>query len=88
VGDAVYPSTERILEAVRNRTPDVTLVDALAIAEELGDARMTNTVMLGALSTRLGVGPETWLSVIERRVPPKYAAPNREAFWEGRQVVS
>jgi indolepyruvate ferredoxin oxidoreductase beta subunit len=88
VGDATYPPAEKILEAVRTRTADVTLVDALAIAQELGDARMTNTVLLGALSTRLDVAPEIWLSVIEGRVPPRYAAPNREAFWEGRRAVS
>jgi indolepyruvate ferredoxin oxidoreductase beta subunit len=88
VGDAIYPPDERILAVARTRNADVTLVDALAIAEELGDARMTNTVMLGALSTRLEVAPDIWLSVIERRVPPKYAAPNREAFREGRRAVS
>jgi indolepyruvate ferredoxin oxidoreductase beta subunit len=90
VGDATYPTDEEILEAVRGwegaqpRTEDVTLVDALAIAEDLGDARMTNTVVLGALSTRLDVEPATWLSVIEQRVPPRYVALNRKAFWEGR----
>ncbi len=84
VGDASYPTDEEIREAVRTRTEDVTLVDALAIAEDLGDARMTNTVVLGALSTRLDVEPETWLSVIEQRVPPRYVALNRKAFWEGR----
>jgi indolepyruvate ferredoxin oxidoreductase beta subunit len=88
VGDATYPSAGKILEAVRTRTADVTLVDALAIAGELGDPRMTNTVLLGALSTRLEVAPEIWLSVIERRVPPRYAGPNREAFWEGRRAMS
>jgi indolepyruvate ferredoxin oxidoreductase beta subunit len=87
VGDATYPPVEKIVKAVRVRTADVTLVDALAIAEKLGDARMTNTVLLGALSTRLDVAPEIWLAVIERRVPPKYAAPNREAFWEGRRAI-
>ncbi|MGD2143485.1 MAG: indolepyruvate oxidoreductase subunit beta [Anaerolineae bacterium] len=86
-GDAVYPPEEKILEAVRGRVKDVTLVDALAIARELGDARMTNTVVLGALSTRLRVDPEIWVSVIERRVPPHYAGPNREAFWEGRRSL-
>jgi len=88
VGDAVYPGDEEILEAVRARTDDVTLVDALVIAEQLGNSRMTNTVILGALSTRLDVDPETWLSVIEQRVPPKYVAPNRKAFQEGRRAVS
>ncbi|MGD2105754.1 MAG: indolepyruvate oxidoreductase subunit beta [Anaerolineae bacterium] len=88
VGDGVYPKAEDILDSVRARTDDVTLVDALSVAEALGNARMTNTVVLGALSTRLDVEPEMWLSVIERRVPPKYAELNRKAFWAGRRAVS
>lgn len=88
VGDAVYPSEEKILEAVGARTDDVNWVDGLAIAKGLGDARMTNTVLLGALSTRLEVSPETWLAIIERRVPPKYVEMNREAFRRGRHAVS
>ncbi|MEA3377217.1 MAG: indolepyruvate oxidoreductase subunit beta [Chloroflexota bacterium] len=87
VGDAVYPSEQEILKAVRVRTDDVTLVDGLGIAEELGDARMTNTVLLGALSSRLAVKPETWLTVIERRVPPRYVEMNRRAFEAGRRVA-
>jgi indolepyruvate ferredoxin oxidoreductase beta subunit len=85
VGDATYPPDEKILEAVGGRTDDVTVVDGLGIAEQLGDARMTNTVLLGALSTRLSVEPETWLAVIERRVPPRYVEMNRKAFEEGRR---
>jgi indolepyruvate ferredoxin oxidoreductase beta subunit len=88
VGDAVYPRDDEILGAVRSRTEDVTLVDALTIAEDLGNARLTNTIVLGALSTRLEVDPEIWLSVIARRVPPKYVALNREAFKQGRRSVS
>lgn len=88
VGDAVYPSDEKILEAVGRRAGDVIVVDGLDIAERLGDARMTNTVLLGALSTRLTVKPETWLAVVERRVPPKYVEKNRKAFHEGRRAVT
>lgn len=88
VGDAVYPREEEILDEVRQRTDDVTVVNALEVAERMGNARMTNTVILGSLSTRLDVDPETWLSVIERRVPPKYADLNRKAFWEGRGMMS
>ncbi len=87
VGDAVYPPDEEIMAAVHARTDDVTEVDGLAIAEKLGNPRLANTVLLGALSTRLDVSPETWLTVIERRVPPKYVELNREAFWEGRLVL-
>ena len=88
VGDAVYPAEEEILAAVRARTDDVTLVEGLAIAERLGNPRLANTVLLGVLSTRLDVPPETWLAVIERRVPSKYVELNRQAFWEGRRMPS
>jgi len=87
VGDAVYPSDEDILAAVHARTDDVTIADGLAIAERLGNSRLANTVLLGALSTRLDVPPETWLAVVERRVPPRYVELNRKAFWEGRGLV-
>lgn len=88
VGDAVYPADESILAAVRDRTDDVTVIEGMATAERLGNTRLANTVLLGALSTRLNVPPEIWLTVIERRVPPKYVELNREAFWEGRRAVS
>jgi len=88
VGNSKYPPDEGILSTVRAWTEDVTLVDGLVIAEELGNTRMTNTVVLGALSTRLEVDPEIWLQVIEQRVPPRYAELNRKAFWEGRRAVS
>ena len=87
VGDALYPSDEDILATVRANTDDVTLVEGLATAERLGNSRLANTVLLGAISTRLDVDPKTWLSVIERRVPSKYIELNREAFWEGRRAM-
>jgi indolepyruvate ferredoxin oxidoreductase beta subunit len=87
VGDAVYPSDAEILDAVRVRTERVIEVPGLALAERLGNARLSNTVLLGALSTRLDVPPETWLGVIEQRVPPKYIELNRQAFWEGRRLL-
>ena len=86
VGDAIYPPDEEIMAVVRSRTDDVMEVEGLATAERLGNPRLANTVLLGAISTRLDVDPETWLAVIERRVPPKYVDLNREAFWEGRRA--
>ena len=87
VGDAVYPPDEEILVAVRARTDDVMEIEGLAVAERLGNPRLANTVLLGALSTRLEVEPEMWLAVIAHRVPSKYVELNREAFWEGRRAA-
>jgi len=88
VGDDTYPPDEEILDLLRTRTQDVTVIDALGIAEDLGNARMVNTVVLGALSARLDVDEKLWLSVIEERVPPKYAELNRKAFRRGRDALS
>jgi len=87
VGDAVYPPDEDILAALYAWTEDVTVVEGLSTAERLGNSRLANTVLLGTLSTRLDVLPDTWLGVIGRRVPAKYVDLNREAFWEGRRAA-
>jgi indolepyruvate ferredoxin oxidoreductase beta subunit len=93
-GEAVYPSEESIQAALSARTQDVTFVEGLAAAERLGNARLANTVLLGALSARLAqssqgeIDPAVWLAVIERRVPPKHVELNRTAFWEGRAALS
>jgi indolepyruvate ferredoxin oxidoreductase beta subunit len=93
-GEAMYPSEESIQAALRVRTYDITFVDGLAAAERLGNARLANTVLLGALSARLAkppqgeIDPAVWLAVIERRVPPKHVEMNRTAFWEGRAALS
>ena len=47
-----------------------------------------NVVLLGALSTFLDVPQETWLEVIEARVPPRYVELNRQAFLQGRQLAA
>jgi len=85
-GDAVYPPEAEIAAALRRVTDKVTFVDGLALAESLGNPRLANTVLLGALSRHLDVAPEVWLSVIEQRVPPKYRDLNVKAFWAGREA--
>lgn len=84
VGDSTYPGDEDILNVVRARTDDVLVIPGLATAERLGNARLANTVLLGALSTRLTVSPEDWLAAIDGNVPRKYIELNHQAFQEGR----
>jgi indolepyruvate ferredoxin oxidoreductase beta subunit len=85
VGDWKYPAEEDILAAVRARTDKVTVVAGLAIGERLGKAQLANAVLLGALSRQIAeIDPDVWTTVIQRRVPKKYAELNRTAFWEGR----
>src|SRR3990172_3366437 len=60
---------------------------ATKIAHELGDGRMANVVMLGALSTLLTIPEESWLKVLQFRLPARYLEGNLKAFESGRLSV-
>lgn len=59
-------------------------VPADQIARELGNVRLANTVLLGALSLHLDIPEKIWLETIEARVPKKTIELNRQAFERGR----
>ncbi len=63
------------------------IVDGLKYAREAGNERTVNVVLLGVLSTYLPFSEETWLSVIERRVP-RAIEENKKAFLLGRGISS
>ncbi|MBI4732180.1 MAG: indolepyruvate oxidoreductase subunit beta [Chloroflexi bacterium] len=95
-GDAAYPSDEQIKTAFAAVTPRAEFVDGEAIAKSLGNLRVANVVLLGALSALLErdqvAGPElaaeVWLKVITERVPAKHVELNRQAFQAGREAVT
>jgi indolepyruvate ferredoxin oxidoreductase beta subunit len=86
-GRFTYPDREDIVRSLRSRAGKVVFVNALEMAGDLGNTRLANTIVLGALSGYMDVDPTIWLNVIERRVPPKYVELNRQAFWEGRATL-
>ncbi len=86
-GGGKYPDDEAIKAAFAPVTDKVFWVKGVAIAEELGNAKAANVVLLGALSQILEMDAEPWLKVIEGRVPPKFVELNRKAFQAGREAV-
>ncbi|OQY20189.1 MAG: indolepyruvate ferredoxin oxidoreductase [Anaerolineaceae bacterium 4572_32.1] len=86
-GDQTYPDMADIEAALRARTAQVVFVEGLGIAQRLGNPRMANTVLLGALSTYLDVPVEMWLQVVGQRLKPKYVEANHKAFLEGRETL-
>ena len=86
-GGAHYPSRAELETTYEQLTDQLYLVPGTALAQELGNARAANVVLLGALSTFLDLPSETWLEVIAARVPPKYVDLNRQAFLKGREVI-
>ena len=62
-------------------------LDATAIATEIGNYRVSNTVLLGTLSAILDFPVDIWREVISEMVPPKTVDLNLKAFEAGRQWV-
>jgi indolepyruvate ferredoxin oxidoreductase beta subunit len=62
-------------------------IETQKIARDLGNPKVTNTVLLGALSTSLEIPEQVWRDTISSMVPPKTVKLNLKAFERGRQVV-
>lgn len=81
-GTYAYP--ENAEETIRKRSPNATFIDAFAIAKDLGNTRLVNTILLGILSQALQLEEKTWLEVIERMAPKGTGELNKKAFQAGR----
>lgn len=95
-GGMSYPTEDAIRAAFDQATPHAHFLDGEALALQLGDSRVVNVVLLGALSVLLeevGVaGPmiteDIWQRVIVERVPAKAKDLNLVAFTAGREAIS
>jgi indolepyruvate ferredoxin oxidoreductase beta subunit len=94
-GAQAYPSDEVVRAAFAKVTPNAEYINGEEIAASLGNLKVANVVLLGALSALLerdGIaGPqltaEMWLKVITERIPAKHVELNRKAFQAGREAV-
>lgn len=86
-GDDAYPDDEQVRRVIGAVTDNVRFIPSLSLAEEAGNVRAHNIVVLGALSNLIGqVEIETWLGVIAERVPERYVEVNKRAFQMGREA--
>jgi indolepyruvate ferredoxin oxidoreductase, beta subunit len=67
--------------------PRLDLVPALEIATRLGNVRVVNLVMIGALSRHLAFDEAIWRDAIAALVPAKVLEVNFKAFEAGRAAV-
>jgi indolepyruvate ferredoxin oxidoreductase beta subunit len=84
LGQRDYP--ENIAEKLTKHVKNVQVVDGLRLAEEAGNPRTVNTVLLGTLSNNLQPSHEQWISAINSLVPERFLDVNLKAFELGRQV--
>ena len=74
----------RALDFLREKGMRVVAVPASQRARELGDGRMANIVLLGALSALIDLPGQVWLDTLRDGVPAKYWEANLRAFEIGR----
>ncbi len=84
-GLATYPQDAE--ETLKNKVGDAILVNALDLAEELGNPRLVNTILLGMTSRLLELPDSNWKKVVSQRVPKAFKELNLKAFERGRSLV-
>lgn len=82
VGTVPYPVD--VIEQIAAYS-QVTVVPALALAEQAGNTKATNVVLLGVLAQGLGIDFKVWEGALAKSVPPKTLAINQKALELGLQ---
>ena len=82
-GAAEYP--EGIIEKLQERA-EVSVVPAITIAEELGNTRTANVVLLGSYARTSGISKKEWIEVLRETVPARFIDVNIQAFERGYQI--
>jgi len=83
IGAKSYP--EGIIEKLSERHTVYT-IDGGAVAKELGNSKVLNSVVLGLAAKHIGFTEQAWLEVLRATVPPKTVEINTQAFKSGYEV--
>jgi indolepyruvate ferredoxin oxidoreductase beta subunit len=86
-GTAVYPGDEHLAKVFGSLGAELVMVPGERLAQEAGNVKAANVVLLGAVSKLLPLPVETWWECLAQRVPKKFLELNRVAFASGREAV-
>lgn len=84
IGEKEYP--DGIIESLKSKV-DTVILDAMDIAQEIGNPKTQNIVMLGALVGALGIDEVKWDEVIEELVKERFVEINKIAFNKGKELA-
>lgn len=83
-GKADYP--EGIIEELQNKVP-TTVIDAIRKANELGNPKVANIILLGALVKKMGLEGIEWKKIISENVKEEFIDINIKAFNMGMKLA-
>lgn len=84
LGQQAYP--ENLQSEISAKFPDFKLIDGLKIATDIGNPRIANTVLLGAVSKLLQLDDHIWQQALQKMVPARALDLNLKAFESGRSL--
>jgi indolepyruvate ferredoxin oxidoreductase beta subunit len=84
------PSIKSIIEKITIdfNFKNLIAVDIVKIAQELGNIKVANTILIGASSQFTYIKERTWLNILKENVPPKTVDINEKAFLLGRKILN
>lgn len=85
IGAAKYP--ENIIEKIKALDVNIIPVDALSVAENLGNAKASNVVIMGVVSKLLDFEEKYWQNAVKECVPAKFLELNQKAFEAGKNIL-
>lgn len=86
LGAMTYP--DNIEQSIREYTSNFRLIDPMPSAKEIGNVKIVNVILLGALSRLLkDIDESVWLDTIKTMVKPSYLELNLKAFEAGRTLA-
>lgn len=84
-GQSKYP--QDLEPRLREVYPRLAWIDVLQAAEDIGNPKVANMVILGAMSTELNLPSHVWEDAITQCVKPEFVDSNLMAFVVGRSLV-
>jgi indolepyruvate ferredoxin oxidoreductase beta subunit len=86
LGALVEKYPHHALDSLREKGLHMLVLPATQMAEELGNVRVANLILLGALSQHLDIPQDVWEQTLRERIPERYLAINQEAFAAGAEL--
>lgn len=83
-GRAEYPNG--IIEEMSSKVP-TTVIDAAKKAEELGNSKVMNIILLGTIIKSMGLEEIDWGKIIKENVKPQFVDVNLKALEVGMSLV-
>lgn len=83
-GAAEYPTD--IVEKIKGMGVDIIAADALSLAEEAGNAKASNVVLMGLIASKMSFDDQVWKDAVKQCVPEKFLELNLKAFELGKNI--